>query len=161
GGAEQVQAEWQKVELDRIENRRQILRTEFGRFLVAEPAASLNRAADELHWVREVLNCCNRNDRPVRRVVNLVDIRGRRRQDVQAGLQPVQWVGLDQRIGCSGEVVDVSRQHLTVLVEERPKCGQQTVELLYRVRQVVVGAIQAVGELGQIFVQCDELLVVL
>ncbi len=93
-------------------------------------------------------------------MVNLLGIRQRRRRDVQAGFQTVQRVGLDQRVGRVGEVVDVVRQHVAVLIEERPNCRQQTVELLYRVGQVAIGAGQIVGELGQVLVQRHELLVV-
>ena len=36
--------------------------------------------------------------------------------DVQGGLQPIQRIGLKQRVGQFGQVVDVVRQHLAVLV---------------------------------------------
>ena len=90
GGAEQVQAEREVVELDRVEDRRQVLRAQFGRLLIPEPAAGLNRAADELHRVREVGDRRDGDDGTVRRVVNLVDVRRGRRKDVQGGLQPIQ-----------------------------------------------------------------------
>src|SRR5271155_2267091 len=91
---------------------------------------------------------------------NLIGIRQRRRRYMQEGFQTVQRVGLEQRVGRGGEVVDVVRQHLTVLGEEGAKCGDQTVELLYGVGQVPVRAGQAVGELDQVFVERHELLVV-
>ncbi len=52
------------------------------------------------------------------------------------------------------------RQHLAVFVQERANCGEQSVELLYRVGQLLIGAGQVVGELGQVGVQRDELLVI-
>ena len=47
-------------------------------------------------------------------------------EHVQGGLQAVQRLGLQDRVGHLGEVVDVVGQHLAVLVEELPGRGQQT-----------------------------------
>ena len=46
------------------------------------------------------------------------------------------------------------------LVEELAQCGQQAVELLHRVGDLVVGVGEAVGELRQVVVQRHELLIV-
>src|SRR6202012_1869735 len=48
--AEQVDAVREVIELDRIQDGGQILRTQFRRVLIAQPAAGLNGAANELHW---------------------------------------------------------------------------------------------------------------
>src|SRR5262249_12339487 len=125
-------------ELDRIQNRRQILRTEFGGFLIPQPTAGLNRAAYELHRVREVRDCRAADDGAVRRIVNLGKVSPQVRQNVQHALQAVQRIRLKQRTGDVGHVVDVVGENFAVLVQEWAKCGEQAVELLYRTSEVGV-----------------------
>ncbi len=161
GGVERVQPEREVVELDRIQHGRQILRTQLGGLLVAEPAAGLNRAADELHRVREGRDFRYSDNRTVRRVVDLVHVRRGRGKHVQRRLQTVQRVRLQERVGRFGQVVDVVGQHFAVLVQERPHRRQQAVELLQRIGQVAVVAHQPAGDVGEVLVQRHELFVVL
>lgn len=129
--------------------------------MITEPATRLNRAADELHRVGEIRERGKRHHATVCRMVKLVNVRRQRREDVQDGLQPIQRIGLQQRGGHGREIIDVMRQHLAVLGEERARDGEQAVELLDGVRQVRIGVGQPVGELRKVLVQRDELLVVL
>ncbi|EUA29162.1 MCE-family Mce1D domain protein [Mycobacterium intracellulare] len=161
GGAEQVQAERRVVELDRVEDRRQVLRAQFGRLLVPKPAAGLDRATDELHRVGEVGDRRDGDHRSVRRVIDLVDVRRGCRKDVQRGLQTVQRIRLQQRVRRGLQVVDVVGQHPGVLVEPGAHGGEQAVELLDRVGQVGVVMREPGGEVGQVLVERDELRVVL
>ncbi len=80
-------------------------------------------------------------------------------EHVQAGLQTVQGLGLQNRVGHLGEIVDVVGQHLAVLVEEPAAGGQQFVEVLQRGCQFAVGVGERVGELREVIVQRDELLI--
>src|ERR1700741_4090576 len=80
---------------------------------------------------------------------------------MQGGLQPVQRIRLQQRVRCGGQVIHVLSQNLAVLVEERAQGGKQAVDLLYRIGEVAVGACEPAGQLRQIVVQRDELLIVL
>ena len=80
---------------------------------------------------------------------------------MQGGLQPIQRFRLKQRVRRGGQVVDVGSQHLAVLGEERADGGKKTVELLYRIGKVTVGLRQPSGELRQVLIQPDELLIVL
>src|ERR1700758_4408134 len=80
---------------------------------------------------------------------------------MQGSLQPVQRIRLQQRVRRGGQVVDVGGQHFAVLVEEWPQGGKQAVELLYRIGEVVVGACEPGGQVRQVLVQGNKLLIVL
>src|SRR6202022_5205108 len=89
------------------------------------------------------------------------DVRRQVREHVQAGLQTVSRLRLQDRVRGVGEVVDVVDQHVTVLVDELPGGGQQLVEVSQRVRDFVVGVGELVGEAGRGGVQRNDLWVVL
>ncbi len=83
------------------------------------------------------------------------------REHVQAGLQAVPGLRLQDRVGHLGEVVDVLAEHLTVLTDEFACGGEQLVEILQRVGELVVAVGEGVGERRKIVVQRDELLIAL
>ncbi len=118
GGAERHEAERQVVELDGVQDRREVLRAEFGGILIAQPAAGLDRAADELQRIGEVGDGGDERQAAVAGVVGVVGVGREGREHVQEVFQRLLLIGLHQRSRGGGEVVDIGGQHVAVLVEE-------------------------------------------
>ena len=102
------------------------------------------------------------DNRTVRRVVDLVDVRRGRRQDVQRGFQPVQRLRLQQRVGHVARLLTswvstsrfLSRNGRTV-VSRLSNCW------IALARSLIGAGRGCVVNCGQVLVQRDELLVVL
>src|SRR3954462_2757617 len=87
--AEEVGAERQVVEFDGVQDRRQILRAQFGGILVAQSAPGLNGTAQELDRVRKIRELKQADQRTVHRVVEVVEIGRKGREYVQRGFQAI------------------------------------------------------------------------
>nr|CRL53375.1 hypothetical protein CPGR_00654 [Mycolicibacterium fortuitum subsp. fortuitum DSM 46621 = ATCC 6841 = JCM 6387] len=163
-GVRQVLPERQVVELDRVEDRRQVLRAQFGRVLVAQPATRLDRAADELQRVGEVGQTRQNRQAHDAALVGRDDVehvRGQVRVGVQTLLQAGARLRLQDRRRRLRQVVHVVGEHAAVLVEELTGRLEDLVEILQGRRQLLIGVGERVGELRQVVVERHELLIAL